>query len=218
MTMNEETLRQGLVTVMREMDASGLNHGTAGNASARLGEHFLVTPSGIPAGQLTPDSIVEIDLSGKYEGSFRPTSEWRMHAGLLAGRPDVNAVVHCHSQYATTLACANKPIPPLHYMTAVSGGAEILVAPYALFGSAELADAVIATLKGRRACLMANHGQIALGRSLPEALMIAREVEVQASFYYGTLAIGGPTLLSSEQMEAVVGAFLSYGQKPVKPD
>lgn len=216
MTVNEDALRQGLVTVMREMDTSGLNHGTAGNASVRIGEHFLVTPSGIPAPQLAPEHIVKIDRSGAYSGDVRPTSEWRMHAGLLAGRPDINAVVHCHSQYATTLACANKPIPPLHYMTAVSGGPDIRVAPYALFGSDELAEAVIETLQGRRACLMANHGQIALGRSLPEALLIAREVEVQASFYYGTLAIGGPTLLSGEQMEAVFGAFLSYGQKPRK--
>lgn len=216
MTANADELRHALVAAMREMDATHLNHGTAGNASVRLGERFLVTPSGIPAARLTPDSMVEIDRSGNYEGGFRPTSEWRMHVGLLTGRPDINAVVHCHSQYATTLACANKPIPPLHYMTAVSGGPEIRVAPYALFGSEALANAVIATLEGRRACLMANHGQIALGRTLSEALAIASEVEVQASFYYGTLAIGGPTLLSDEQMNTVFEAFLSYGQKPKK--
>lgn len=216
MNARSDELRNALVAVMQQMEASGLNHGTAGNASARWGDKFLVTPSGIPAAQLTPDSIVEIDRSGAYEGDFRPTSEWRMHVGLLAGRPDINAVVHCHSQYATTLACANKPIPPLHYMTAVSGGPDILVAPYALFGSEELASVVISTLEGRRACLMANHGQIALGRTPAEALMIASEVEVQASFYYGTLAIGGPVLLSNEQMNDVFSAFLSYGQKPKK--
>ena len=98
-------------------------------------------------------------------------------------------------------------------MTAVSGGFEINLAPYALFGSEELAQSVITTLDGRRACLMANHGQIALGRTPEEALMIAREVEVQASYYYGTLAIGGPTLLSQDNMTAVLGAFANYGQK-----
>lgn len=210
---SEEELRGLLVAVMQEMDASGLNSGTAGNASVRLGERFLVTPSGIPADRLTPDTIVNLDRNGAYEGEIRPTSEWRMHVGLLAGRPDINAVVHCHSRFATTLACANKPIPPLHYMTAVSGGFEISLAPYALFGSEELAQSVITTLDGRRACLMANHGQIALGRTPEEALMIAREVEVQASYYYGTLAIGGPTLLSQDNMNAVLGAFANYGQK-----
>lgn len=210
---SEEELRHSLVAVMQEMDATGLNSGTAGNTSVRLGDHYLVTPSGIPADRLTPESIVRLDSTGAYEGDIRPTSEWRMHLGLLIGRPDINAVVHCHSRFATTLACANKPIPPLHYMTAVSGGFEISVAPYALFGSEGLAQSVIETLEGRRACLMANHGQIALGRTPAEALMIAREVEVQASYYYGTLAIGGPTLLSDENMTAVFGAFANYGQK-----
>jgi len=210
---SEEELRGLLVAVMQEMGASGLNSGTAGNASVRLGERFLVTPSGIPADRLTPDTIVNLDRDGAYEGEIRPTSEWRMHVGLLAGRPDINAVVHSHSRFATTLACANKPIPPLHYMTAVSGGFEISLAPYAIFGSEELAQSVITTLDGRRACLMANHGQIALGRTPEEALMIAREVEVQASYYYGTLAIGGPTLLSQDNMNAVLGAFANYGQK-----
>lgn len=213
---SSERLRRSLVATMQEMEAVGLNSGTAGNASVRWGERFLVTPSGIPAARLTPESIVEIDRTGAFEGDFRPTSEWRMHVELLAGRPDMNAAVHCHSRYATTLACAGKSIPPLHYMTAVSGGPEIRIAPYALFGTEALARSAIETLEGRRACLMANHGQIALGRTLPEALTIAREVEVQASFYYGTLAIGGPTLLSDEQMNAVFEAFLTYGQKPAK--
>lgn len=210
---SSEKLRRSLVAAMREMDAAGLNHGTAGNASARWGERFLVTPSGIPAARLTPESIVEVDRTGAFEGDFRPTSEWRMHVELLAGRPDVNAVVHCHSRYATTLACAGKSIPPLHYMTAVSGGPEIRVAPYALFGTEALAKSVIDTLEGRRACLMANHGQIALGRTLEEALTIAREVEAQASYYFGTLAIGGPKILSDGDMSAVFEAFRSYGQK-----
>lgn len=216
MADNLQTLGQALVDVMQEMDATGLNHGTAGNASLRWGDKYLITPSGIPARDLTADLMVLVDDDGAYEGDTRPSSEWQMHVGLLAGRPDINALVHCHSQYATTLACANKSIPPLHYMTAISGGPEILVAPYAVFGSAALAEKVIATLDGRRACLMANHGQIALGRTAAEALMIASEVEVQASFYHGTLAIGGPTLLTDDQMGEVFGAFMTYGQQKKK--
>ncbi|MGB0921898.1 MAG: class II aldolase/adducin family protein [Alphaproteobacteria bacterium] len=213
--MDKELQKHGdaLVAIMREMDAAGLNHGTAGNASVRVGDHYLVTPSGIRAADLTADLMVLVDATGAFEGEVQPSSEWQMHVGLLAGRPDINAVVHCHSRFATTLACANKPIPPLHYMTAISGGPEIRVAPYAVFGSQALADCVIETLDGRRACLMANHGQIALGRSPAEALMIATEVEVQASVYHGTLAIGGPTILSDAQMAEVFEAFMTYGQK-----
>lgn len=168
MTVNEDALRQGLVTVMREMDTSGLNHGTAGNASVRIGEHFLVTPSGIPAPQLAPEHMVKIDRSGAYSGDVRPTSEWRMHAGLLAGRPDINAVVHCHSQYATTLACANKPIPPLHYMTAVSGGPDIRVAPYALSVRTNLRKSSLKRFKGAAPALWPIMGKLLWGAHCPK--------------------------------------------------
>lgn len=136
-----------------------------------------------------------------------------MHGDLLARRSDINAVVHCHSRYATTLACAGKTIPPLHYMNAVTGGGEIRLAPYAIFGSQALADHIITTMTDRYACLMANHGQIATGQNLAQALSIANQVEIQASFYYGTLAIGGPNLLSEEDIEAVEEKFKGYGQQ-----
>jgi len=212
MAKSEAELRAELVGVMLEMDRQGLNHGTAGNASVRLGDGMLVTPSGVPPSKLTDDLIVRMSLDGSYQGDIKPSSEWQMHAGLMA-RSDINAVVHCHSRFATTLACAHKSIPPLHYMTAVSGSGEIALAPYATFGSAALANSIIETLNGRYACLMANHGQIAVAPSLSMALMIASEVEVQSSFYHGTLSIGGPKLLSEDQILEVMTEFKSYGQK-----
>ena len=136
-----------------------------------------------------------------------------MHARILARRPDVNAIVHCHSRYATILACAGKSIPSLHYMVGVSGKPEIQLAPYATFGSAELADHVAETLAGGYACLMANHGLIAAAPSLARALFIAEEVEEQAAVYWGTLAIGGPTTLSGTQMDEIFRQFRNYGQK-----
>ncbi|MEO9600706.1 class II aldolase/adducin family protein [Parasphingorhabdus sp.] len=208
----ELKLRTELVDVMQEMDRQGLNHGTAGNASVRCGDGLLITPSGIPPQKLSPETIVLISLDGHYEGKIKPSSEWQMHTGLMK-RPDVNAIVHCHSRFATTLACAQKSIPPLHYMTAVSGDGEIRLAPYASFGSAELASHIIETLDGRFACLMANHGQIAVASNLSMALMIANEIEVQASYYYGTLAIGGPQLLSDTEISEVLQRFMSYGQQ-----
>ncbi len=213
MAGQEQALRQELVDAMQKMASMGLNHGTAGNVSVRHDGEFLVSPSGIPAEQLTAEMIVRLKEDGSYEGAFKPTSEWRMHTDLLRQRPDVEAIVHCHSRFATTLACAHKTIPPLHYMTSVTGAGEILLAPYATFGSQALADGIVETLQGRFACLMANHGQIALGATIDHALGIASEVEVQASYYYGTLAIGGPVVLSDAAIDEVMDKFQTYGQE-----
>ena len=136
-----------------------------------------------------------------------------MHAGILARRPDARAVVHCHARYATILACAGKPIPAVHYMVGVSGGSSVPVAPYAPFGSDELAQIVAETLEGRAACLMANHGLIAVSTSLNRTLAIAEEIEEQAAVYWGTLAIGGPNLLSEPQMDDILERFGTYGQR-----
>ena len=214
MAMDESALRRRMVEVMQAMDERGLNRGTSGNVSARCGEAMLVTPSGIPAGRLAPEHMVLIQPDGSTaEGSLKPSSEWRMHQGILDRRPDVGAVVHCHSRHATILACANKPIPAVHYMVAVSGGTSVPVAPYATFGSPELAAAVVEALDGRYATLMANHGQIVAAPNLDYALAIAEEIEEQAAVYWGALAIGGPTLLEEAEMNAILQRFKSYGQR-----
>ena len=211
---DEGVLREQIVRVMRQMDQRGLNRGTSGNVSARLGDGILVTPSGVIPDELTADAVVFVGADGQSPSdALRPSSEWRMHAGLYARRPDVSAVVHCHSRHATILACAGKPIPPLHYMVGVSGRASVPLAPYQPFGSIELADAVADAMEGGMACLMANHGLITVGRSLSRALAIAEEMEEQAAVYCGTLAIGGPNLLSDAQMADIFQRFKSYGQK-----
>jgi len=211
---SEDELRVRLVEVMQAMDARGLNRGTSGNASVRLGEDMLVTPSGVPPARLAPEMMVRVRPDGSsLAGALRPSSEWRMHRGILDGRPDDGAVVHCHSRYATILACAGRPIPAMHYMVAVGGGATIPVAPYATFGSMALAEAVVETLGGRSAALMANHGQIVVSRNLDRALAIAEEVEEQAAVYWGTLAIGGPKLLDEAEMDRILDRFRGYGQK-----
>ena len=211
---SEAVLREGLVGAMRAMDAKGLNHGTAGNASVRLGDGMLVTPTGVPAARLTPDQIVRMEAGGATApDALKPSSEWRIHLGILRRRGDIDAIVHCHSRYATILACAHRPIPPLHYMVAVGGGASIPLAPYATFGSETLAEAVVDTLDGINAALMANHGQIAVARGIEHALAIAEEVEEQAALYWGTLAIGGPRLLDDGEMDNILSEFSRYGQK-----
>jgi L-fuculose-phosphate aldolase len=209
-----QQLKHDLVAVMQRMEASGLNRGTTGNASVRAGEVLLITPTSVPADELTPEAIVELDAQGRaVDPEARPSSEWQMHFGIYARRPDVQAVVHCHSRFASILACCGRPIPSLHYMVGISGRSIIPVAPYACFGSRELADKVVETSDGGFACLMANHGQIALGNSLRRAFAVALEVEEQSAIYWGSLAIGGPTLLSNEQMAEVSAKFRTYGVK-----
>jgi len=212
---DDEQARHALVETMRRMHASGLNRGTSGNASVRVADGLLITPSGIPPSALTPDSMVWVGADGRpSESGLRPSTEFRMHAGILHARPDAQAVVHCHSRYATILACCGKPIEPIHYMILVAGSSRIDVAPYATFGTAALADAVVATTGGGYACLLANHGQIALGRSLQQALAIAEEVEEQAALNYGALMLGGARLLSEDQLAEAAARFRTYGQAP----
>ncbi len=211
--MSDADLRRQLVHVMRAMAERGLNRGTSGNVSARLGGGMLVTPSGVTPDRLTPETMVAVDGDGRPSaGALKPSSEWRMHHGLYARRPDVNAIVHCHARHATILACAGRPIPPMHYMVAVGGKAQIPLAPYATFGTDALAEGVARTLDGGHACLMANHGLIVASTSLERALSIAEEVEEQAAVFWGTLAIGGPNVLSEAQMGEVFQQFQGYGQ------
>jgi len=214
MTLTDEaTARAALVAVMRRMDASGLNRGTSGNASIRVEGGMLVTPSGVPPAALEPASMVFVDAGGTpTDGGLVPSSEFRMHHEILRARPDAQAVVHCHSRYATILACCGRPIEPIHYMVLVARAPGIKVAPYATFGTAELAASVVATMQGAYACLMANHGQVALGRSWQEALAVAEEVEEQAAITYGAMALGGGNLLSPAQLADTVAQFRTYGQ------
>lgn len=209
---SETALRQQLVEVSVKLVEQGLNRGTSGNCSARCGEHFLVTPSGVPAGDMLPDQIVKMDFSGQVIGGGKPSSEWRFHRDILHFRHDAHAVIHVHSLYATTLACMHREIPPFHYMIAVAGGDDIRCAPYALFGSQDLSDHVLQALQQRKACLMANHGMVCIERDLDRAFAVTSEVELLCEQYCHTLTLGGPHLLTREEMQAVHEQFKDYGK------
>jgi L-fuculose-phosphate aldolase len=206
------TLREQLLQVTRKLTQTGLNRGTAGNASVRDGNGFLVTPSGIPAEAMTVRDLVWMDFDGGTEGERAPSSEWRFHRDILHSRPEVGAVIHTHSMFATTLACLRRDIPPFHYMIALAGGDSIRCAPYALFGTQALSDAALAALQDRKACLLANHGMIALGRDLDHALAVAVEVETLCEQYWRTLQAGGPALLTAQEMADAIEQFKGYGR------
>lgn len=213
--MDIRMLREDMVSTCRQMNASGINQGTAGNLSVRAETGFLITPSGMPYDDMTPDDIVEMDFDGSYVGR-RPSSEWRFHRDILRARTDVSVVLHCHSVYATTLACHHKTIPAFHYMTGIAGGTTIRCARYATFGTQALSDAALEALEGRLACLLGQHGQISLGKSLDAALWLAIEVETLSRMYVQALTLGEPPVLPDDEMERVIAQMkrMSYGFGP----
>lgn len=209
--MTGQTHAEQLLQAAQKMAQAGLNKGTSGNASVRLDDGFLVTPSGIPVEQLRVGSMVYLDWQGVPEAGKKPSSEWRFHRDILLARPEVQAVVHCHSMFATTIACMGRTVPAFHYMIATVGGDDIRCAPYALFGTQALSDSAVAALQDRKACLLAHHGMIAVGKNLPQALAIAVEVENLCEQYWRLLQLGEPNLLTPEQMREVHVQFTGYG-------
>ncbi len=204
----------GIVAAMKKLDALGLNRGSAGNCSVRTPEGFLITPSGVPSDLLSEDLLVPMTVSGTVPAvpdTLKPSSEWRFHRDLYVNRPDINAVVHTHAPFATTLACLHKDIPPFHYMIAVAGGDTIRCAPYALFGTQALSDHALKAMTGRKACLLANHGMIAVGKDLADAMRVAIEVESLCEQYWRALQIGEPHVLSTQEMAQVIEKFKTYG-------
>jgi L-fuculose-phosphate aldolase len=204
--------REHLLNVTRRLSACGLNRGTSGNASVRVAEGFLVTPSGMEVEAMTPHDMVLMDMHGEFHGERQPSSEWRFHHDILRARPEIGAVIHTHSMFATTMACLQRDIPPFHYMIALTGADTIRCAPYALFGSQSLSDAAVAALQGSKACLLANHGMIALGEDLEKAYAVAVEVETLCEQYWRALQIGDPYLLSAQEMQDVFQQFKGYGK------
>jgi L-fuculose-phosphate aldolase len=212
----ERELRAAIIATARAMNAAGINRGRSGNVSARTSvegiDGFLITPTGIAYDATTPDDIVAMTIDGTAHGHRLPTSEWRFHRDLYRARDDFRAIVHAHARFATTLACLHRGIPAFHYMVAMAGGRDIRCAPYATFGSAELATHAVAAMADRRACLLANHGMIAAGKDLASALELAVEVEGLAEMYWRALQLGEPQILSDAEMDVVVANFRTYGQ------
>lgn len=212
--LSHRALRAELIATARRMNALGINQGKSGNLSHRIPEGFLVTPTGMDYDALKPADIVAMSFDGSHQGSRLPSSEWRFHRDIMAARPEVNAVLHAHSVFATTLACLGREIPAFHYMVAVAGGDTVRCAPYATFGTEELSRHAVTALEDRKACLLANHGMIAVGASLQDVLRLAVEVETLAAIYWRALQIGKPNLLDRAEMTRVIEKFKTYGQQP----
>ena len=213
MQTSATALRNKLVDVSQQLVEVGLNKGTSGNVSGRCEDGFMITPSGALPEEISGDDIVSMGFDGHHEQSKKPSSEWLFHRDILQSRPEINAIIHTHSMFATTIACLHQDIPPFHYMIAVVGGDSIRCAPYALFGTQDLSNYALTALQDRTACLLANHGMIAMGTDLDEAFAIAMEVENLCEQYWRLLQITPePPLLSETQMRDVFQQFKGYGK------
>ena len=212
--MSTAELGAGIVAVAQAIDLAGFCPSKSGNVSARTEGGFLITPSGLPYAQTTPEDLIELALDGTVlSGARKPSSEWPFHAAIYRARPEAQAIVHTHSPRATALSCTRRGIPAFHYMIALCGGADIRCADYATFGTPELAENAVRALEGRKAVLLANHGVIALGASLAGAHQILAEVENLAGQYLDILAAGlEPIILDEAEMARVSAKFAGYGK------
>ena len=213
----ELAARQEVIDTALAMSRLGLSPGRSGNVSRRWEGGMLITPSGMAYDVIGPSDVVFVAEDGSVaSGQRTPSSEWRFHLSAYAARPDMGAVVHTHSMHATVLACAGRSIPAFHYMVAIAGGRDIPLAPYATFGTKRLARHVAKGLEKRNACLMANHGQIAIGATCAKALDLAAEVEILSEQYWKVLCLGAPIVLDDDEMDEVIARFASYGQNAQK--
>jgi len=207
----ESQLRADIVAICRRMVALGINQGTSGNVSVRLGERLLITPSAVAYDEMTPALVAEMDYDGRYFGPCKPTTEWRFHREIMRHRPDIDAIIHTHSIFSTAIACLRRDIPAFHYYVAVGGGATIRCAPYATYGTQELAENALAALTDRYACLLANHGMIVLGTTLAETLKRTFDLEIVARQYVYASQIGEPCVLPDDEIERVRLKLQTYG-------
>lgn len=214
MTDTSEQLRQSLVDATKEAEVLRLNAGTSGNISVRTADGMLITPTGIPSKSLRPDMIVAMDLDGAWSGDMTPSSEWALHAAIYKARPEVQAIVHAHPDNCVALSCAREALPAFHYMVAGFGGVDIPCSKYAAFGSPELAEVTVEAIEGRTACLLANHGMVAVGTSVAEAFGRTVKLETLARQYILCRSFSQPVVLTPQDLVEVKERYKTYGRQP----
>ena len=211
---SDEQIKQEIIDTVRMYSANGLGVGTSGNLSARTEQGFLITPTGVSYEALEPELLVELNEAGEVvNGHLKPSSEWRFHRDIYLERKEAGSIVHVHSPFATAIACTRKSIPAFHYVIAIAGGDSIRCADYATFGTEELSTHVVEALKDRKACLLANHGMIALDKDISSAFKMAMEVEELAKQYFYSMQIGEPVILGEKEMQINLEKFRSYGKQ-----
>ena len=213
MTNSEQVskeLRRKIVATYHQITEMGLIKGSAGNISCRQESGMLITPARASDDNLTPERIVSMSLHGEVDGPQTPSIEWQMHAEVYRQIDRAHAVIHTHSNYCVAFACCNQSIPAFHYMIGAFGGDDVPCAPYATFGSSELAQSAISKLVHRNACLLANHGTICHAGDLDTAASLAHRLEILAHQYALALQVGKPDILSADEIQIVRNRVRDY--------
>ena len=206
-----KNLRSKIIQFSKMLNSKKLSALRSGNISARFKDGFLITPSGKKYSSLKDKEIVFVSLQGNFDKKKSiPSSEWKFHQDIYLNKKDAKAIVHTHSTNATAVSAHKKGIPPFHYMVAMAGGHDIKCAKYATFGTRDLSKNILVALKGRKACLIANHGQIAFEDDLSKAFELAEEVENISLQYITSLKLGKPKILSLNEMKKVLSKAKNY--------
>jgi L-fuculose-phosphate aldolase len=208
-----EKERESITQFGRKLIDAQLTTGTGGNLSIfnRAEGLVAIKPSGVAYFDMTPSDVVVIDLGGTVlDGKLKPSSETLFHLSLYKFRPDINAVVHTHQIYATTIACLNWELPAVHYLISLSGN-KVPLAAYATYGSPELSENILQAIGNYNACLLANHGLITVGINIAAAFAAAEEIELVSRLYYQSKCIGNPVILSDDDMKDVIKKLQTYG-------
>ncbi len=204
-------IKAEIIKYSKMLNSRKLSALRSGNISARYKEGFLITPSGKKYSSLKTRDIVFVSLEGKFDKKKGiPSSEWQFHQDIYKNKKEAKAIVHAHSTNATAVSTHKRGIPSFHYMVAMAGGQDIKCAKYATFGTRDLSKNILKALKGRKACLIANHGQIAFEENLPKAFELAEEVENISLQYITSLKLGKPKILSKNEMKKVLSKAKNY--------
>ena len=208
-------LKSQIIKFSKKLNSTNLSALRSGNISVRSEKNgiqgFYITPSGRKYSSLKIKDIIFVSLNGKFDKKKgMPSSEWRFHQDIYIKKKDAQAIVHSHSTNATALSVHKKPIPAFHYMVALAGGKDIKCAKYATYGTRELSKNILKALNNRKACLIANHGQIAFDKNLPDAFELAQEVENLSLQYITALKLGKPKILSINEMNKVLKKAKNY--------
>ena len=204
-------IKAEIIKYSKMLNSRKLSALRSGNISARYKEGFLITPSGKKYSSLKTKDIVFVSLEGKFDNKKSiPASEWQFHQDIYKNKKEAEAIVHAHSTNATAVSTHKRGIPSFHYMVAMAGGHDIKCAKYATFGTRDLSKNILKALKGRKACLIANHGQIAFEENLPKAFELAEEVENISLQYITSLKLGKPKILSKNEMKKVLSKAKNY--------
>ena len=206
-----KNIKSEIIKYSKMMNIKKLSALRSGNISSRYKNGFLITPSGKKYSSLKNKDIVFVSLTGKFKKKKGiPSSEWKFHQDIYNIKKDAKAIVHAHSTNATAVSTHDRGIPSFHYMVAMAGGHNIKCAKYATFGTRELSKNILKALKGRKACLIANHGQIAFEENLSKAFELAEEVENISLQYITSLKLGKPKILSLKEMKKVLSKAKNY--------